>query len=204
MNVERARVPLVAPVLAALVAVVALAGCSGSADDRPQADPGSTPSSAEPVELDQALADELVAMQAADQVGSGRHEDRQARLGEIFDEHGWPGHDLVGEEGSTAAWVIAQHSDLDLAFQERALELLTEAVAADNASAGDLAYLTDRVAVAKGEPQTYGTQIRCERKKPVPPTPIADPEAVDELRVEAGLEPMRAYLKEMKQICKQV
>ena len=181
-----------------------LAGCSGSDGGPPEADAESTPTSEQPVEFDQALADELIAMQAADQEGSGLHEDRQARLAEIFDEHGWPGHDLVGEEGSTAAWVIAQHSDLDLAFQERALELITEAVAHDDASPGDLAYLTDRVAVAKGEPQTYGTQIRCDGKKPVPPTPIADPGAVEGLRAEAGLEPLAAYLKEMKKVCKQV
>lgn len=176
-----------------LVGMIGLAGCSGTEDDQSEA-----------VEFDQALADELIAMQVADQEASGLHEDRQARLAEIFDEHGWPGHDLVGEEGSTAAWVIAQHSDLDLAFQEEALELLTEAVAEDNASPGDLAYLTDRVAVAKGEPQTYGTQIRCERKKPVPPTPIADPDAVEELRAEAGLESLTAYLEEMKKVCKGV
>jgi hypothetical protein len=189
-----------------VVAVTALllagvAGCSGS-DDPPDAGPGtSTPSDEGPVEFDQALSDELIAMQAADQEASGLHEDRQARLAEIFDEHGWPGHDLVGEEGSTAAWVIAQHSDLDLAFQERALELLAEAVAEDDASPGDLAYLSDRVAVAKGEPQTYGTQIRCDKKKPVPPTPIADPATVDALRAEAGLEPLQDYLDEMTEIC---
>jgi len=192
-------------VVTVLVSVLlGVGGCSGSEESPSGADPGSSPSSEEPVEFDQALADELIAMQAADQEGSGLHEDRQARLTEIFDEHGWPGHDLVGEEGSTAAWVIAQHSDLDLAFQERALELITEAVAQDDASPGDLAYLTDRVAVAKGEPQTYGTQIRCDRKKPVPPTPIADPAAVEELRAEAGLESLSAYLKEMKKVCKQI
>ena len=32
------------------------------------------------------------------------------------------------------------------------------AVAAGDASPGDLAYLTDRVLVAQGEPQVYGTQ----------------------------------------------
>jgi hypothetical protein len=118
--------------LAALVLLLAaLIGCTSAEPERPV--------EAEPVEFNQALADELIAMQAADQEGSGLHEDRQARLEEIFDEYGWPGHDLVGEAGSTAAWVIAQHSDLDLAFQERALELLTEAVEADNASPGDLA-----------------------------------------------------------------
>ncbi len=193
---------VVASVAALLLA--GLAGCSGS-EDPPEAGPGaSTPSDEGPVEFDQALSDELVAMQKADQEASGLHEDRQARLAEIFDEYGWPGHDLVGEEGSTAAWVIAQHSDLDLAFQERALELLTEAVAEDDASPGDLAYLSDRVAVAQGEPQTYGTQIRCEQKKPVPPTPIADPATVDELRAEAGLEPLDVYLDEMTKICKKV
>jgi hypothetical protein len=189
---------------ASVLLLTGLAGCSGS-DDPPDAGPAtSSPSDEAPVEFDQALSDELIAMQQADQQASGLHEDRQARLAEIFDEHGWPGHDLVGEEGSTAAWVIAQHSDLDLAFQERALELLAAAVAEDDASGGDLAYLTDRVAVAKGEPQTYGTQIRCEKKKPVPPTPIADPAAVDELRAEAGLEPLDAYLDEMTEICEGV
>jgi hypothetical protein len=190
--------------LAALL-LAGVVGCSsGTEDGPPEGDAAPTPTSEAPVEFDQALADELIAMEAADQEGSGLHEDRQARLAEIFDEHGWPGHDLVGEEGSTAAWVIAQHSDLDLAFQERALELITEAVAQDDASPGDLAYLTDRVAVAKGEPQPYGTQIRCDGKKPVPPTPIADPDAVEGLRAEAGLEPLAAYLKEMKKVCKQV
>lgn len=197
MNLQRTHAGLVALLLAGVV------GCSSGTEDGPH-DAAPTPTSEAPVEFDQALADELIAMQVADQEGSGLHEDRQARLAEIFDEHGWPGHDLVGEEGSTAAWVIAQHSDLDLAFQERALELITEAVAQDDASPGDLAYLTDRVAVAKGEPQTYGTQIRCDGKKPVPPTPIADPDAVEGLRAEAGLEPLAAYLKEMKQVCKEV
>lgn len=198
MQTLRRRVPLAA---ATALLLAGLAGCSGS-DDPPDA--ATTPSDDAPVEFDQSLSDELIAMQEADQQASGLHEDRQARLAEIFEEHGWPGHGLVGEEGSTAAWVIAQHSDLDLAFQERALELLTEAVAENDASPGDLAYLTDRVAVARGEPQTYGTQIRCEKRKPVPPTPVADPAAVDELRAEAGLEPLDDYLDEMTEICQGV
>lgn len=61
----------------------------------------------------------------------------------------------------------------------------------------------DRVAVAREEPQTYGTQIRCEGKKPVPPTRIDDPEAVEELRAEAGLEPLEDYLKQVRQVCKE-
>ncbi|WP_425413552.1 DUF6624 domain-containing protein [Micromonospora rhizosphaerae] len=80
---------------------------------------------------------------------------------EIVHKYGWPTIDLVGKDGEDAAWAIAQHSDFDLAFQQEALALLREAAAHGRASPGNLAYLEDRVAVAKGEPQVYGTQMRC-------------------------------------------
>jgi hypothetical protein len=192
--------------------LVALAACSsdGAPDEAgPASSGGASPSPA--VAFDQALHDELVQMQADDQAemtGQGgdptsTFEQRQARLAEILDEHGWPGWDLVGRKGSTAAWVVVQHADLDPAFQERALALLEEAVAAGDASRGDLAYLTDRVAVARGEEQTYGTQIRCDGKEAVPATPIADEAGVEERRTEAGLDPLRDYVAEMAELCAQ-
>lgn len=142
---------------------------------------------------DDRTTDELfAAMDAVD-------EHNQARLAEIFNEHGWPGWSLVGEDGSTAAWAIVQHADLDLAFQERGMALLTEAVAAGDASAGDLAYLTDRVLVAKGEPQEYGTQwggVDADGN-PMPSTPIRDEANVDARRAEAGLSTLAEYLEEL-------
>lgn len=179
-----------ARVATALALLVVAVGCAAADDE------------SVPVEFDQQLSDELVAMAEDDQQGSGSLTQRQDRLAEIFDEHGWPGHDLVGEDGSTAAWVIAQHADLDQELQERALDLLTEAVKHDDASPGDLAYLTDRVAVAKGEPQTFGTQIRCAGKQPVFPTPIADRGDVEERRADAGLDPLEDYLAEMTRLCR--
>jgi hypothetical protein len=182
---------------AAGLLLAALSGCS--ADDDPSAQ----------VTFDQALHDELVQMQADDQAEmTGRGEDptttfesRQARLGEIFAEHGWPGWDLVGRKGSTAAWVVVQHADLDPDFQTHALGLLEEAVADGRASRGDLAYLTDRVAAAKGEKQTFGTQIRCDGRSAVPATPIADEAGVEERRAEAGLDPLSDYVAEMAELC---
>ncbi|WBB51036.1 hypothetical protein O3597_11445 [Verrucosispora sp. WMMA2044] len=82
-----------------------------------------------------------------------------------------------------------------------ALELLRAAVADGQASPGNLAYLEDRVAVAQGEPQTYGTQVRCGAHGPVPATPIRDEAAVDSRRATAGLQPLAAYLDEMTAIC---
>ena len=126
---------------------------------------------------------------------------RITRLKEIIDEHGWPTYDLVGEKGEEAAWVIAQHADLDPEFQQQALELLRDAVADGQASPGNLAYLEDRVAVAQGEPQTYGTQVGCQRTGPVPATPIKDEAGLEERRKEAGLDPYADYVAEMTEIC---
>lgn len=163
------------------------------------------------VDLDEELRSELLTMLELDQSirGSESPDDdvdfdaadreNQARLGEIFDTHGWPGWSLVGEDGSTAAWAIVQHADLNPPFQERGLELLQEAVENGDASAGDLAYLTDRVLVSQGEPQIYGTQWQIGVDGEWEPrTPIEDETSVDERRAEAGLGTLDEYLEELK------
>lgn len=122
------------------------------------------------------------------------------RVSEILDEFGWPGWSLVGEDGAEAAWVLIQHADLRPELQKRGLALLEAAVAAGDASPGDLAYLTDRVLVAEGKPQLYGTQVSVEGDGTVlPRTPIHDPENVDARREEMGLSPLADYYEEMRQ-----
>lgn len=202
-----------------------LAGCSGDAPDRaapaptasaapastagaaPASTSGGAPTTARSPGFDEELHDELLAMLERDQSGRTGGPDtegdaaRTRRLAEILDEHGWPTYDLVGEDGEDAAWAIAQHSDQDPAFQRRALELLRPAVAAGQASPGNLAYLEDRIAAGEGRPQTYGTQVRCTPDGPQPATPLADPAAVDGLRAAAGLDPLADYLAEMAEVC---
>ncbi|NED96397.1 hypothetical protein G1H11_13885 [Phytoactinopolyspora alkaliphila] len=185
----------------ALLGCVLLAGpgCSES-DDEPS---GASSSHA----FNQALHDELMRMlddDQAERTGEAPMDGDQTRtdrLAEIIDEYGWPTFDLVGEDGAEAAWAIAQHSDLDPGFQERALELLRAAAAEGQASAGNLAYLEDRVAVGKGLPQLYGTQIGCGPDGAEPATPIVDPENVEQRRADAGLEPLDDYLSELNQMC---
>lgn len=122
------------------------------------------------------------------------------RMKEILDEVGWPGWSLVGEDGSTAAWVLVQHADLDTEFQELALAYLMGAVAANDASPGDLAYLIDRVRVAQNLPQVYGTQIGPGPDGDVAPrTPIEDPDNVDARRAAAGLGTLEEYYDEIRE-----
>lgn len=107
---------------------------------------------------------------------------------------GWPGQSLVGHRGAFAAWLLVQHADRELAFQQQCLGLLTAAVAAGEAEARHLAYLVDRVRVAEGKPQVYGTQCGWHGQ----PRPIENPQQVDERRAAVGLEPLAEYLAAMQ------
>jgi hypothetical protein len=195
-----------------LVTAMALTGCAAASDSPPTSTPTPTLARTEPVvvEFDQALHDELVAMLERDQserTGAPISEGDQARtdrLKEIIEQHGWPTIGLVGDDGEDAAWAIAQHSDLDPDFQKQAVELLRDAVAAGQASPGNLAYLEDRVLVAQGKRQVYGTQVRCAPDGPEPATPIDDAANVEQRRADAGLDTLADYLAEMAVICAEI
>jgi hypothetical protein len=111
----------------------------------------------------------------------------------IVERVGWPGHSLVGEDAAHAAWLLAQHADLNPVFQRRCVELLRDAVERGEASGADLAYLTDRVLVASGEPQLFGTQLTVSDGHYVP-APMREPETVDARRVAMGLNPVAEHL----------
>ena len=189
--------------LSVLLALALLTGCAAQ-PEIPREGPVATST---PVAFDQELHDELLAMLERDQAGRTGGVDNEGdqartnRLKEILDEHGWPTFDLVGEDGEDAAWAIAQHSDLQPQVQVQALELLEEAVERGQASPGNLAYLTDRVAVGAGKQQTYGTQVGCGPDGPEPATPIKDAANVEARRAAADLEPLADYLEEMATIC---
>jgi hypothetical protein len=117
-----------------------------------------------------------------------------ARMKEIVDQLGWPGRSLVGGQAEHAAWLLVQHADLDPRFQRRCLSLLEQAVKDGQAEAKDFAYLTDRVLIAEGKKQAYGTQYEASKGQ-IKPKPIEDEARVDERRKKIGLEPLANYLK---------
>lgn len=164
--------------------------------------------------MDEHLREQLLAMAEADQdfrhrwadldqdaVRRGLEGDREraTRAAELIAEHGWPGRSLVGEDGAEAAWLIVQHADHDVELQERCLELLRDAVAREEASPQELAYLTDRVRVNRGREQVYGTQFRG-RGADFGPQPIEDPEGLEERRSLVNLEPFADYEARMHEL----
>lgn len=119
-------------------------------------------------------------------------------LGKIVDKHGWPTRTLVGKDGANAAWLLVQHADLSPQFQRKCLDLMAKA-GDDEVSKKDRAYLTDRVLLAEGKKQLYGTQFVFEGGK-CKPRPLEDEANVDTRRAEVGLGPLAEYLKESEAI----
>ncbi|WP_407940896.1 DUF6624 domain-containing protein [Nonomuraea antri] len=115
-----------------------------------------------------------------------------AFLKRVIAQHGWPGRDLVGEQAAHAAWLLAQHADRDVAFQRSCLPLLEEAAKAGQATWADYAYLVDRVRVADGQLQVYGTQYGM-REGRLELQPVEDLDHLDERRARAGLGPHAEY-----------
>ena len=118
-------------------------------------------------------------------------------LRRIIAEHGWPTITLVGQDGARAAWLLAQHADADPAFQTECLGLMARAVARGEASRVSLAWLTDRVRLAHGDGQLYGTQFEF-RDGRWRPRHLAD-EKVDERRRALGLDSLTQRTTTMNQ-----
>jgi uncharacterized protein (TIGR03067 family) len=115
----------------------------------------------------------------------------------IIKKHGWPGIALVGKDGAEAAFILAQHAGQDAEFQKKCLELLTAAVKAKDASAIHMAHLTDRVKVAAGEKQVYGTEVT-EQDGTLVAVSIEDEAKVDERRKSVGLPALADALQQAR------
>ena len=118
------------------------------------------------------------------------------RLKEIVGEIGWPTISLVGENGSVAAWLLAQHADRDPEFQKEALLLMGKHIDSGEVRSSDYAYLFDRV----HQPQRFGTQGSCKGWY-WEPREIESPEKLDSRRESFGLGPFSAYKRKMDELC---
>ena len=102
------------------------------------------------------------------------HHRNATRLREILDEVGWPGSELVGDEGARAAWLITQHAIGEPSFQRYCLELLQEAASRGGVPRWQPAMLEDRIRMFEGKKQLYGTQLEADEYGNPQPYPIED------------------------------
>ena len=158
--------------------------------------------------MDEALREELIAMRAEDlrvreellqsgELGQGYaprmeavHHQNAARLREIIAEHGWPDRELAGDDGTLAAWFIAQHAIGEPDFQRQALRLIREKVKQGKVPPAQEAYLFDRIAMYEGRPQRYGTQSLPCADGQYRRWTTEDPDHLNERRGMVGLPPL--------------
>jgi hypothetical protein len=132
---------------------------------------------------------ELAAIRALEAMGApgkrdaARDRKEVARLKAIVASHGWPGARFAGPELSQNAFlVLMRMPEKEL---EAMLPALREAQAENDVPGNQLAQAEDRLRVAKGLPQRYGTQLAGGK-----PVIIEDEGALDIRRKMMGLPPM--------------
>lgn len=119
-----------------------------------------------------------------------------ARLKVLIDRCGWPSKAVHGENAVGHAWLLAQHADQDRPFQKKVLVLIEQAAAASGEGVNrNIAYLTDRIAVAEKRPQPYGTQMkqRSDNACDLEFEPLDDRAAVEARRAKLGMPTLDDY-----------
>ena len=116
-------------------------------------------------------------------------DDNAERLKAIVKQYGWPGNDLVGQDGTSAAIQIFVNAELTL--KKEMWPSVEDAYHAGKASGPDYAVLLDNIRVAEGRPQVYGTYSEVAGRV----YSIEDEANVNRRRAEVGLPPLAKYPK---------
>lgn len=119
-------------------------------------------------------------------------------LKQIVNEYGWPVKSLVGDFAANAAWLIAQHSDMDIEFQEKCLDLMKLQTDGE-VDLQNIAYLEDRICKNKNRAQIYGTQF-INTPDGLRPWKIKSPNNVNERRRSMNLDSLESYQEQMNKI----
>lgn len=96
---------------------------------------------------------------------------------------GWFSTTVYGEEAATGAFMVVQHADT--ALQKRFLPAIEAMAGRGEASKSFYALMYDRVAVAEGRLQRWGTQMQCVNGR-MQPFPTEDPEQLEARRAPMG------------------
>jgi hypothetical protein len=117
-------------------------------------------------------------------------------LKQIYEKYGFLGFDKVGKKGANNFWLLLQHCDRDVNFQEEVLKMMKQEVELKNADAKNYAYLIDRVKRNTNQMQIYGTQAQLNKEgTSYEPQPVIEPENLNKRRYEVGLESIESYIK---------
>lgn len=111
----------------------------------------------------------------------------------IINEYGWPSIDMVGEDGINTMFLILQHASINK--QLYYLPMMKKALKEGNLFPNDYALYEDRILMAIGKKQIYGSQIASPYSSSAYYIrPIEDPDNVDKRRLAVGLDSLHKYV----------
>jgi len=122
------------------------------------------------------------------------------QLIEITRQFGWPSKQLVGIEGTSAAYILFRHH-IPLVAQKQLLPAVQDHFRRRGSSPHVIASLADEVRLKEGKSQRYGTQMCQSEDGRVQIPSIADTTAVNARRDEMGLPPIQERLESLRQFC---
>ena len=111
-------------------------------------------------------------------------------LSKIIDEYGWPDRSKTSRLANHTSFLVVQHN---FEIQEKYLPLLLESAQRGESSSWNVAWLQDRILLAKGLPQRYGSQLFTINGTTYL-WPLEDSVNVDALRAKMGLKTLIEYL----------
>jgi len=124
-------------------------------------------------------------------------EENTAFLKKLVGEVGWIDPTRFGREAADAAFLIVQHSG-DLPLMAASLPEIEKGVMTGALDAQKFALLHDRLALALGRKQRYGTQLGQGPDEKLVVLPIEDRAHVEKRREALGLRPLSEYLDYFK------
>lgn len=115
------------------------------------------------------------------------------RFKQILRWDGFPNAKMVGYDGVAAAWLLLQHADSDPNFQRQWLPSIRVLASHGDLSFEQYALLVDRVRLARGQPQLYGSQLTI-KDGVLEPLPVQNAGSLDQRRLTLGMGSEDDYL----------
>ncbi len=112
----------------------------------------------------------------------------------IIKQYGWPKISEIGKDGQNNLWLIVQHADQDVLFQNKALSEMEKLIGTKELNMENYAFLYDRVQCNLNYKQLYGTQVIWSGNgKASDFRPMIREDLANERREKLGLEPLEIY-----------
>ncbi|SHK02521.1 tetratricopeptide repeat protein [Epilithonimonas mollis] len=112
----------------------------------------------------------------------------------IIKQYGWPKISDIGKDGQNNLWLIVQHADQDVLFQNEALSEMEKLIGTKDLNMENYAFLYDRVQCNLNYRQLYGTQVIWSGNGEASGfRPIIRENLTNERRNKLGLQPLEIY-----------